>query len=121
GPAALPGFAAGRPVPGSERVFRVQSPRDLTPADRKRFEDTGVRFVDYIPSHAYVVQIASRDFNGLRGHALVRWLDAFRGGYKMAQILNSDAWTEALHLDIRLLPGENPVTLLDRLQGIDAG
>jgi Subtilase family/Immune inhibitor A-like, MAM domain len=118
---ALPGFAAGRLVTGGEKVFLVQFHHDLTPAERKRFEDAGVRFVDYIPSHAYVVQVASQDFAGLRGHALVRWLDAFRGGYKTAPILSSDAWTEALHLDIRLLPGENPMTLLDRLQAIDAG
>jgi hypothetical protein len=120
GTEALPGFAAGRLVTGGEKVFLVQFRHDLNPAERKRFEDAGVRFVDYIPSHAYVVQVASQDFAGLRGHALVRWLDAFRGGYKTAAILNSDAWTEALHLDIRLLPGENPMTLLDRLHAIDA-
>ena len=118
---APPGFAAGRLVTGSERVFLVQFHHDLSAAERKRFEDAGVRFVDYIPSHAYVVQVAAGDFAGLRGHALVRWLDAFRGGYKMAPILGSNAWTEALNLDIRLIPGENPVTLLDRLQAIDAG
>src|SRR5262245_16056252 len=112
---ALPGFAAGRVVTGSEKTFLVQFRRDLTQADRKTLEAAGIRFVDYIPSHAYVVQVSSRDFPRLRSHGLVRWLDSFRGGYKQAIILKSDAWAEALHLDFRLLPGENPVTLFDRL------
>jgi len=118
---ALPGFAAGRAVTGAEKTFLVQFHRDLTDADRRKFEAAGVRFIDYIPSHAYVVQVAARDFPRLRAHALVRWLDVFRGGYKQALILGSDAWTDALHLDIRLIPGENPINLLDRLQQIDAG
>src|SRR5439155_19471203 len=98
----------------------VQFHRDLTAADRQALEAAGVRFLDYVPSRAYIVQVPVRDFAGLQAHPLVRWLDAFRGGYKLAPILKSSAWTEAVHLDVRLLPGENPIDLMDRLRGIDA-
>lgn len=116
---ALPGFAAGRVVAGDEKTFLVQFRRDLSDAEKRVLEAGGVRFVDYVPSHAYLVQADPRAFAALRRAALVRWLDAYRGGYKLAPVLAGGGWSEDTHLDLRLLPGENAIALFERLLAID--
>jgi hypothetical protein len=115
----LPAFAAGRTVIGAERTFLVQFGRELTAAERRLLEEDGVRFVDYVPSHAYLLQAPPATFARLRANALVRWADAFRGGYKLAGVLRSDAWRDAVYLDLRLLPGESGVALMDRVRALD--
>ncbi|HET9300927.1 MAG TPA: S8 family serine peptidase, partial [Candidatus Polarisedimenticolaceae bacterium] len=115
----LPAFAAGRTVSGTEQTFLVQFRRELTAAQRRLLEEDGVRFVDYVPSHAYVLQAPPPTFARLRANALVRWADAFRGGYKLADVLRSHAWREAVHLDLRLLPGESGVALMERVRALD--
>ena len=114
-----PGFSAGRAVTGAEGSFLVQFQRDLTAADRQRLEDAGVRLVDTVPSRGAVVRASAAAFESLRSDPLVRWLDAFRGGYKTAPMLTWDAWTEAMHLDLRVFPQENALSLMDRLKEID--
>src|SRR5262249_26957327 len=116
----LPEFARGRRVTGAERTFLVQFRKDLAPAERRDLEASGVWFVDYVPSHAYLVRASREAFRALKGHPLVRWIDAFRAGYTVPAGLRSDAWTQDVHLNIRLLPGENPLELLTRLQQIDS-
>jgi hypothetical protein len=115
-----PAFAAGRAVKGTERVFLVQFQRELWADERRLLEEAGMRFVDYVPSHAYVVQASPAAFARLRSHGLVRWLDAFRGGYKLPHALRSGAGGDVGFLDVRLLPGESPTALMERVRGIDA-
>src|SRR5207249_1528981 len=88
----LPDFARGRTVTGSERMFLVQFRHDLSAAERRSLEGIGVSFVDFVPNHAYLVQASPAAFAALRGRSLVRWVDAFRGGYKLAPILRSESW-----------------------------
>ncbi|HEX5043604.1 MAG TPA: S8 family serine peptidase [Candidatus Polarisedimenticolaceae bacterium] len=115
----LPAFAAGRTISGAERTFLVQFARELTATERRLLEEDGVRFVDYVPSHAYLLQASPPTFARLRSNALVRWADAFRGGYKVAGVLRSAAWREAVYLDLRLLPGESGIALMDRVRALD--
>src|SRR5258705_3944071 len=114
-----PEFAAGRAVSGGEGTFLVQFQRDLTDGDRSRLESAGVVFIDYVPDRAYLVRVAAPKFGALKNDPLVRWMDAFRGGYKVAPNLKSGAVTGSVDLDVRLLPGENPLSLLERLREID--
>src|SRR5262245_28091006 len=114
-----PEFARGPGVRGDEGVFLVQFRESLPPAVRQELERAGIRFVDYVPSHTYLVRAPRSAFAVLKAHPLVRWLDAFRGGYKVATILRSNDWAQEMYLSIRLLPGENPIDLLDRLRTID--
>src|SRR5207249_2629563 len=79
----LPAFVAGRTVTGGEGSFLVQFLQDLSAAERRDLEASGLRFVDYVPNHAYLVRASPEAFATLRSHPLVRWLDAFRGGYKL--------------------------------------
>jgi len=115
----LPAFAAGRPVLGTEGTFLVQFRTDLGAAGRLELERAGVSFVDRVPSRAWVVRAAPEAFARLAAHPDLRWLDAFRGGYKLASILRSPAWTEDLYLELRLLPGESAPALYERLRSLD--
>jgi hypothetical protein len=115
----LPQFAASSSVLGTEGSFLVQLRRDLTSSDRAVLEEAGIRFVDYVPSRAYVVRATPSGFAALRSSGLVRWLDALRGGYKTASVLRSDAWIEDVYLAFRLFPEESATELLERLRASD--
>jgi hypothetical protein len=115
----LPSFVAGKSFTGAEKAFLVQFHRDLLASDRAWLESAGIRLVDYVPSRAYVVRASAEGAAALRGSPLVRWMDALRGGYKLAPVLRSDEWTEDVYVVFRLLPDESATDLLDRLRGID--
>ena len=116
-----PGAAAAgaRPLRGDERTFLVQLRRDPSEDEKRALEASGVRFVDAVPGHAYLVQAPRSAFPVLRKLRLVRWIDAYRGAYKVAPLLTDPAWSDAVHLDVQLMPGENALALFDRLQAID--
>jgi len=114
-----PGVNTAAPVRGDEGTFLVQFRRDLSEADRAELEAVGVRFIDYLPRRAYVLRASPATFAHLQSNPLVRWMDAFRGGHKLPGVLRSSAWTEPVFLDVRLLPDESPLALLDRLRGLD--
>ncbi len=112
----MPEFARGRKATGGEGAFLIQFRDDLTSSVRQELEGAGVAFVDYVPSRTYLVRASPAAFAVLQNHPRVRWLDAFRGGYKVAPVLRSDAWTQDVYLNLRLLPGVSPMDLLDRLR-----
>src|SRR6185503_12332394 len=115
----LPGFALGRKATGREGAFLIQLRDDLTASLRQELERAGVVFMDYVPSRTYLVRASPAAFALLQNHPRLRWLDAFRGGYKVAPVLRSDAWTEDVYLNLRLLPGDSPMDLLERLRRDD--
>jgi hypothetical protein len=116
---SFPAATAEPPVSGHERIFLAQFHHDLTPAEQQELERAGVRLIDYIPSHAYVGRAEAPAVAALRSSPLLRWLDTFRGRYKLAPELASTAWTSGVYLDLRLFPDENPIDLLARLQAIE--
>src|SRR5262249_22391827 len=87
--------------------------------EKRRPEGAGVHRLEYVPSHAYIVQASSPAFASLRRQSLFRWADAYRGGYKLAPVLAGGGWNLDAHLDLHLLPGENAIALFERLHDLD--
>lgn len=97
----------------------VQFWDDPSSEAKAALERSGVRFLDYIPSHAYVVRAGGEALKTLEASPLFRWRGTYRADYKIDPMLMQKGWTTGLLLDVRLFAGENAMTLLASLQAID--
>jgi hypothetical protein len=98
----------------------VQFWDDPSSEAKAALERSGVRFLDYIPTHAYVVRAGGEALKTLEASPLFRWQGIYRADYKIDPMLMQKGWTTGVLLDVRLFAGENAMTLLAALQAIDS-
>ncbi len=114
---SLQGLEAFPEKPGD--VLLVQFWDDPSPQERASLERAGVKFLDYIPSHAYVVRASGEALKRLESAPAFRWAGPYKADYKIDPMLMQQGWTTGVLLDVRLFSGENAFLLLSDLQRID--
>lgn len=118
-PSSMDEIPASRGEPSE--IFLVQFRRDLSQEERERFEGPGLRFLDAVPSHGYLVRADAGGLGRLRAHPDFRWEDRFRARYKVDPALLTLGWRQDVVLEIRFLPGENAYPLIEALGAVDPG
>jgi hypothetical protein len=111
------GFTAREPA--ETDAYLVQFDKEVPSGERASLESPHLRFVDTIPSRAYIVRADREGAQTLSGHPWLRWMGLFRGGYKPDPVLLAAPWRQPVFLEFRLFPEENPFLLLARLQAMD--
>lgn len=69
----------------------VQFKDGLTNEQLNQWRDNGFEFLDAVPTNAYIVRTKNADVSAqsLRADSIVRWADAYHGGYKVSPDLSS--------------------------------
>ena len=73
------------------RLCIVQFAAAPTSGDRDALEGAGGRLVGYLPEHAYLVRLAPRAAEDLRGYAGVRWVGRYHPAYRLEPELRDAA------------------------------
>jgi uncharacterized repeat protein (TIGR01451 family) len=69
------------------RYYIIQFDGPITPARKARLIDFGVRFLDYIPDYAFVVEMDPKFRVPVEALAGVRWIGLYQPGYRVAPVL----------------------------------
>ena len=67
---------------GERSVVQLEGP--IPPARRARLESLGVRLGEYLPDHAYIVELVGTTPQAVKGLGGVRWMERFREEWKLA-------------------------------------
>lgn len=99
----------------------VQFSRDLSATERHAMEVPGLRFLDTLPSRAYLMTVSPQALPGLTSHPAFAWAGIWRPEWKVEPRLLAAKWKQPLLLDLRLFPGESSQDLLSQLGDTFAG
>ncbi len=92
---------------GTRRVIQLDGP--ITHKRRAALEEAGIRLGDYLPAHAYIVELSPDQLEAVAELTFVQWVGSYRDQWRIDPDLAHQAAATDRDLDvtIALFPGED--------------